>query len=289
MPQATLSAHRQIPYSCPCAPHIRHRFPYHRVVSRAPYRSGLTAALVYFLVCCACAQNSSQPEQRVLFIGNSLTYTNDLPRMVSVLAGATPHCRLHTEAVALPNFSLEDHWQQGEAAHRLQQGHWKWVVLQQGPSALPESRELLVNFARRWNAAIRTAGATPALLAVWPSASRSADFDRVVESYRLAAQEVDGVFLPAGAAWQYILAKKATRLYGPDGFHPSAEGSFLAAVVIVGKLCSCSPAELSAAVHRSATRWNVPAEDESKLLAAAFLALSPDRAKATTGRPMASH
>src|SRR4051812_27312281 len=44
----------------------------------------------------------------VLFIGNSLTYTNDLPRTVEQIA-ASAGDTIRTRAVALPDFALIDH------------------------------------------------------------------------------------------------------------------------------------------------------------------------------------
>ena len=63
----------------------------------------------------------------------------------------------------------------------------------------------------------------------------SSDFDASAESYRLAAQDINGPFLAAGNAWRAAWAKDgALSLYGPDGFHPSVSGSYLAALTIFG-------------------------------------------------------
>lgn len=115
-------------------------------------------------------------------------------------------------------------------------------MLQQGPSSLPESRALLIDYTRRFAGEIRAAGATPALYAVWPSLSRSGDFDRASESYRLAAEEVDGVLLPAGEAWRAAWrADPDLQLYAADGLHPSVAGTYAAALVIYAGLLNRSP------------------------------------------------
>lgn len=214
-------------------------------------------------------------ELRVLFIGNSLTYTNDLPRLSAALASATGKVRLQVGSVAEPNFSLEDHWNKGDAVRAIQQAKWDVVVLQQGPSGLESSRVLLVEYARKFGEVIRKSGATPALLAVWPSMQRNGDFDRVIESYRVAAAEVHGIFLPAGAAWNSIGRDRLPELYGQDGFHPSVEGSYLAALVVVGKLCGCSVAELGTTDARS--RWGIDADRDKLLRRSAQAALDKNR------------
>jgi hypothetical protein len=176
------------------------------------------------------------PAVRVLFVGNSLTYANDLPAMVSSLAAGSGH-RLEYELVAFPDFSLEDHWQQGEARRAIARGSWDFVVLQQGPSALLESRALLVTFAKRFDEEVRKAGARTAMYMVWPSAARRGDFAGVQQSYAAAAKAVGGTLLPAGAAWLAAWGQNSRlELYGPDRFHPSVSGSHLAALVIHERL-----------------------------------------------------
>jgi len=182
----------------------------------------------------------------VLFIGNSLTAANDLPGMVQSLAESAG-TRLTTAAVTRGGAALEDHWTDGAALEAIDRGGWRFVVLQQGPSSLPESRANLRDWTRRFAARIRAAGAEPALYAVWPPKDRTAFFEDVIESYRLAAEDVRGVLLPVGQAWLDAWSRDADLpLYGPDDFHPSVEGSYLAALVIYGRLCGRPPVGLPA-------------------------------------------
>ena len=118
---------------------------------------------------------------RVLFVGNSLTYANDLPGMVTTLAKAAGR-PIHAESVALPDFGLEEHWQQGDARKAIARGGWTFVVLQQGPSALPESRRMLIDYVKRFDQEIKAMGAKTALYMVWPSQQRRGDFSGVSQS-----------------------------------------------------------------------------------------------------------
>ena len=181
---------------------------------------------------------------RVLFVGNSLTLTNDLPATVAALAKAAGR-QIQSETVAFNDFSLEEHWAQGEARARIARGGWTFVVLQQGPSALPESQVLLREFTKRFDAEIRRAGARTALYMVWPSRDRFGDFDGVSKSYTTAANDVGGVLLNAGDAWRAAWKLDPTlALYGPDHFHPNDAGSYLAALVMVNRLFGISPTGL---------------------------------------------
>ena len=47
---------------------------------------------------------------------------------------------------------------------------------------------------------------------------------------------------PAGEAWRIARARDSrVELYGPDGFHPTPEGTYLAALVLYGTLYAQSP------------------------------------------------
>ena len=131
---------------------------------------------------------------RILFIGNSLTYANDLPAMVCGLARSAGRQAI-CETVAKPDYGLEEHWNEREARQAIARG-WDVVVLQQGPSALPESRRLLIAYTRRFDAEIKKAGARTALYMVWPSRARRGDFPGVSQSYAAAAKTSRACFSP---------------------------------------------------------------------------------------------
>jgi hypothetical protein len=189
----------------------------------------------------------------VLFIGNSLTAANNLPAVVAQLAEADGQPRPTVQMVAVGGFSLEDHWNRGDAQRAIASGGWNFVVLQQGPSALLESRRLLVEYARRFGDVIRTAGARPALYMVWPSRERRQDAGGVSQSYRAAATAVSGLIFPAGDAWNLVLQRRRElALYSDDGLHPTMAGTYLAALVIYQGLYDRSPIGLPAAGGLSA-------------------------------------
>lgn len=188
---------------------------------------------------------------RVLMVGNSLTAGNALSEMVEALADSAG-LAWEVEAVTISGASLEDHWLAGTAAERIRRGGWQAVVLQQGPSAQPESRTNLRHWAAEFDALVREAGGRTALYMVWPFSSRPGDFDRVRDSYALAAADVGGRFLPAGEAWRAAWRRDGDApLYGPDGFHPTAEGSYAAALAIVAGLSDRSPLDLPATLARA--------------------------------------
>jgi hypothetical protein len=177
--------------------------------------------------------NPNAVSLRVLFIGNSLTYVNDLPATLAGVAKAGGDT-IRVEMVARPNYALIDHLTYHSGAEEaIKRGGWNVVVLQQGPTSLPTNRDSLILWTRMFDPMIRAVGARPALYMVWPAADRPQDFDAVRTSFQMAAQAVDGIFLPAGEAWLDAWQRNTTlALYGPDGFHPSPLGTYLVALTM---------------------------------------------------------
>ena len=55
----------------------------------------------------------------ILFVGNSLTYTNDLPGMVAALIDSAGLGPATVRSRAYPDFGLEDHWNQSGVRQQL--------------------------------------------------------------------------------------------------------------------------------------------------------------------------
>ena len=181
----------------------------------------------------------SPARHRVLFIGNSLTYFNDLPGTLAAVA-AMGGDTIVVDAVTRPGYALIDHYTPPtttDAIARIRGARWEYVVLQQGPTSRAIHRDTLVIAARHFDGPIRAAGARPALYMVWPVVADSAVFDQVRLSFREAACKVNGAFWPAGEAWRAAWRLDPTLgLYGSDGFHPSPLGTYLVALVMYERI-----------------------------------------------------
>lgn len=217
--------------------------------------------------------------RRVLFVGNSLTYTFNLPRVIADLAKSIDETPLVYKTVAYPNYALEDHWYSGIAAD-IEPHHWELVVMQQGPSSLPANAEHLRIWTIKLDSVAKAHGARSALYQVWPSSQFMGSFDAVRESYRNAAIAVDGMFIPAGEAWRTAWGYEGGfAFYGADGFHPSALATYMNALVhfemIYGRPATDLPkvariggltlgltapqvAILQKAAHETVVEWGIP-------------------------------
>jgi hypothetical protein len=184
--------------------------------------------------------SETQRPLRVLFVGNSYLYTNDLPATVRALAAAHG-IAVETTLRAEADFALSDHLRGRRFAALLQQP-WDWVLLQQGPSALPESkRELLVS-ARRVAAHLKGKPTRIALMSAWPAQRNAGMSPRAEASYREAAAAIDACVLPVAAAWRIVGAHASPpRLYQKDGLHPTPIGTLLSAMAVARGLLGVEP------------------------------------------------
>ena len=143
------------------------------------------------------SQADANEPLRVLFVGNSLTHTNDLPAVVATLARKRG-TEIEYETIAPGGFSLEDHWNAGRVPAELASGRWDAVVMQQGPSALPESQVNLREWAERLAQLAREHGTRPALFTVWPERYRVNALSDVIASYANAARAAQARALSGG-------------------------------------------------------------------------------------------
>ena len=174
-------------------------------------------------------------ELRVAFVGNSLTFTHNVPGMVQALADADGRSMSHV-SITHPNVSLSDHWYMG-TPDVLRELEPDVVVMQQGPSTRPESREHLVDWSREYAAMIRGWGGEPALSMAWPAVQYFDYIPAVWASYKMAAEVVDGLFIPAGQTLAEARAiDPGIDLFGPDGFHQSELGALAVAQTVYAVL-----------------------------------------------------
>lgn len=170
-------------------------------------------------------------------MGNSLTYSNDLPQIFEQLA-KTVELELKTTCVCYPNYSLEDHWLREDFKNNFASESFDFLIMQQGPSSQAMGREWLIKFGRMIQDEASKYDIETAYYMVWPSKQYYYTFEGVIKNHQDAAQINKSKLIPVGRLWREIEAdnKSGIELYGADGFHPSMQGSFLAALMMLHSL-----------------------------------------------------
>ena len=186
---------------------------------------------------------------RVLFVGNSLTYGNDVPGILQALADSASEEKLAVASRTLPNYALIDHWLDGVAPREIAKGGWAWVVMQQGWTPAGVHRDTLRLAARNLGVEITKIGAKAAMYQTWPPIDRPNQFAGSIESYELAAADIGGEVFPVARAWLATWEQdRDIQLYS-DGLHASVAGSYLAAIVMYACIFDRSPVGLPATVR----------------------------------------
>ncbi len=216
-------------------------------MSRLGRALSIAASLLVGLSCAPVGSGPSAAGPSILFVGNSLTYTNDLPAVFEKVAEAAGDT-VRVGMVAGPNLALIDHAAGAtNASRRIAQGGWSFVVLQQGPTPAGICRDTLVIAAMRLATTIRQNGGRAVLFLPWTPESSPHDLGVAGESVTAAARAVGGLVVPVGEAWKAARdADPRIPLYGPDGYHPAPTGTLLAALTIYDRMIGRDVRHISA-------------------------------------------
>jgi hypothetical protein len=197
---------------------------------------------------------SDRPGLRVLFVGNSFTYYNEMPAMVHELAahdrGARP---LYSVEYTAPNWSLHEASDTEGLEELIDEVPWDVVVLQDVSYHLANppdwwSRETLP-YAAALRREIASNGGETIFFMTW-GYERGAYSDdsyalmqaRLADGYEMLAATLSSEVAPVGAAWASALGgRPGLDPWKRDGHHPSRAGSYLAACVFYRQLTGRDP------------------------------------------------
>jgi hypothetical protein len=194
---------------------------------------------------------------RVLFIGNSYTYVNDLPAMVAELARAGGRA-IQTGMAAEGGLTLADQVKSSATQAKLGSTAWDIVVLQeqsQIPAVAQFRTDQMYPAARDLIRTIRVSHARPMFFLTW--AHRDGwpenglpDYTRmqtaIDDGYLALAGELGVAVAPVGIAWATVVSRNAQAgLWQDDGSHPTIAGTYLAACVFFAAIFHQSPIGLA--------------------------------------------
>jgi hypothetical protein len=208
------------------------------------------------------AARSDRPGLRVLFVGNSTTYYNDMPGLVQKLAAGDKGARpLFAVYYTAPGWSLRSASRDGGLSNLLEEIRWDAVVLQEhGERALASAerrRRETLPYARDLYDRATASGARTLVFMNWPWRYPS----------DLAAQ-LGAPVAPAAVAWVEALRRRpGLNLLASDGGHPNLAGSYLFACVFYAALTGRDPSRSSftAGLKESEARFLQELADEIRL------------------------
>jgi hypothetical protein len=194
---------------------------------------------------------------RVLFIGDSYTYVNDLPTTFADLAWASGR-RVDAVTLATGGESLAGHVADTATASTINSQARNTVVLQdqsEDPAVASYRQSEMDPAVTQLAQMIRNHGAQPLLFLTWGHETGWSDAG--LDSYASMQAAVDQGYLgiaaaltipiaPVGDAWQTVVATQVNpQLWQGDGVHPTTEGTYLAACVFYASIFDQTPVGLS--------------------------------------------
>lgn len=190
---------------------------------------------------------------RILFVGNSHTFTNNLPGMFSELTTAMGH-QSDVQEVTEGTYTLTQFADSADPAgsvvnQKLREETWDFVILQENTNdAFSTPEETMLPAAKTLDEKIRTAGGQTGVLMTW-SPKEGASIWSLEDVQSILAQntitvseELDSLLIPGGVAFMRCMEQyPQIELWGEDGMHPSVAGSYLAACTAYAVIFQQSP------------------------------------------------
>jgi predicted esterase len=190
------------------------------------------------------ASNTSPKIRRVLFIGNSLTFYHEMPRVLSnLLVSAHIKPDFYIFMVAPGGFTLAMHYDKEQVRDLIQKGNWDYVVLQEASHGTVSDKKQFFDYSRRLDDLIKKAGAKTIFYMTWAYKNDPNMFEPVADSYLEIAQDVNATVAPVSLAWQKVLKDANNiQLYdNNDNVHPSPAGAYLTACIFYITLTGRNP------------------------------------------------
>ena len=169
---------------------------------------------------------------RVLFLGNSHTFYNDMPAIVRDLA-AERGVDLRPTMLTMGGMGLDWHARMEQTRFNILYGQYDVAVLQHKAHPMGDL-SAMEDGAKTIAAMLAQAATRIVLYETWTRKGDEASQPAMSAAYERLAAELPATLAPVGDRWQaYRLAHPSVELYAEDGGHASPAGSRLAAETLL--------------------------------------------------------
>ncbi len=200
--------------------------------------------LIYLLIYSSIS--FGQQTKNVYFIGNSYTYYNDLPLLVSQVAQSTNDILIY-QTTASGGAALQNHMNDTNVTNTIATGNWDYVILQDQSQRPALHDSYTFPYAANLSTKIKNSSDCAKVMFYMTWGYKNGDKvncnggvtymctytsmdDRLYSAYMRLAQDNKGVVSPVGRVWRTIRQQyPLMELYDTDESHPSYLGSMAAA------------------------------------------------------------
>ena len=182
---------------------------------------------------------------KALFVGNSYTFCNRMPWMVSKLAESSGRA-LEVEMVTKGGVSFEWHFNNPETLTAIGKTAWDFVALQNYSLGAVDHREKMQEYGLKLIHEVQKHDARPVLYMTWARQHIPEMQKQITEAYCSLAKQTGAAVAPIGIAWENALkADTDLILHTSDKSHPNPAGSYLTACVFFAAFYQSSPEGLT--------------------------------------------
>lgn len=215
-------------------------------------RRSLLVFLLALLCACGAHAPDAPPPERVLFVGNSLTYVGNTPAVFAALSGNGGHA-VASDMIVAGGATLAQRVQDGSVAHALDSRRYAVVVLQErggdllcafGPDSCSDSTKAIGTLV----AIAKAHGARAVLLGTYQAMPKMSA--ALVQAESAAAADAGIPYAEVSETLQQLQARMpADRWLAPDGMHPGPDLALLNAIVLYRAIHHAAPATMPLAVR----------------------------------------
>lgn len=227
-----------------------------KLVSR---RGGLppTARLFLYLIFLSISFNASSQQLNVLFIGNSYTHYNNMPKIFEHLAKSKGK-NVYADSIAVSGSTLHQHTERPSTYRKMKSRTWDIVFIQGFSRELAQDSlviaaetipyaQILIDSIKKYNPCASiyfymTWGYADGYVVEEANDSYEKMQQRVCDGYFQMSRAFHYPIAPVGLVWQQVrLLHPDINLYVPDKEHPNPSGSFVAACTFYATIFKESP------------------------------------------------
>ena len=175
---------------------------------------------------------------RVLFIGNSLTYTFDAPEQFSkIIKLARPNQTFRVFSATGPNFTLAEHLSDRNTMSLLTKSKWDYIVLQEGTRAIYGDYQEAKASIEKFKSIAEQQRAKLILIKIPGDKNSAADKNRIANFFDKIDAELKLKTLPIGDFVFFCQNNQPQlKLYDPDNHHPGPDGALLYACLVAREI-----------------------------------------------------
>jgi len=190
--------------------------------------------------------NTNKDTLRVLFVGNSYIFFNNLPQVVSLISDSI-NTKLICKQSVLGGATLGDHWASRNGIRTraiLEQEKFDIVVIQDNSMWPLEHTDSVLMYGKLFCDLIKSKNSTPYIYNTWSRKATPQTQSTINKVYESLAVQTQSVLVPVGSVWaEAKIQKPNVELYMSDESHPSWHGTFITALCFVKKITGTLPAK----------------------------------------------